>query len=1423
MSDSKASSAQDKPRTQQKAVFSYARAAQGKQTAQAAPVAASPASEQGANGGKSNTPSAAAPAAVAAPSPAQGTPPAASTPAAVDTKPESTAAASTPAARDSKATTGPASTGGSGHQKGASSGVHMPPRKQESGTPASVQFGNFSNAAGPGTPGPVSQESPAPGKAQPVASGGAPPRVVQKQDIPQFGSFENNENKPVHSRTNSESSEFRPSGMPNYNQGPQQGYYGQAQQGSYGYQSGYSPAMPGYRGPHRGGMNQFNQPRHTPGRPSQAGAPGGPAGNNAAMASPRPGGAAVNSPHSTPQQQHAQMSGMGSPMGSPMYGNYAQMHGQGMYGYPNFSPAYSGQGGYGGYPQSGHLQGGQQPGGYMNQQGRAMPYGGPQTPGGSQQGNPGGNQYQNPNLQSLVPRAGGGGASLSDRSTGTPQQSTAPTFTTPRKSAAIRITRPDTKEEVILPKAEPKRASAATPATAAMTGTTVPAASASPAPSSTKTDRPASSASIPKSSTPAPAVAVQETPEQIKAKNEATRLAFAEKVAARRAESSAKVDEAAAAQKKEEDSTAAAAATAAAASAQKEADEKKVAEKEAKDKADKEAAAAATAAKAKADADAKAEEEAKAKTKADEEAVAAAKKAEEEEEKAKSQAASKSAEPESSASASLDTIAEPAAADQTCDVVETKHVDEDAKKLTVDTAKATEPAAPSQMLACLEKSSKIDDLKSVIYPSGINAPLASLNANATGGKFKYDKEFLLQFQKVYTDKPMSNWDERLKETIGDMDSRGGKPGMGGRSGSNRGTPTTGSPFSGSGLPNFNPKPLGSSADRFSQSTKMLSNGIDPKLALGTQPFERGATFKPGMARTNTLPPPRADSKRGGKPGAMGGRVPSNRPDKNQVGAPTIAPEDVKPLANSGNRWQPKRAAAESEPLPGGEDTQMAPEMVQRKVKGLLNKLTVDNFDRISDQILEIASQSKNETDGRTLRQVIALTFEKATDEAHFSNMYARFCRKMMETIDPSVSDDSLKNKDGVPITGGVLFRKYLLTRCQEDFERGWKSQLPPKPEGEAQTEEAAMLSDEYYIEAAAKRRGLGLVRFVGEVYKLGMLNEKIMHQIIVKLLSNVKEPEEDEVESVTKLITTVGASFDASERGASLMNAYVVRLEEMAENKNISSRHRFMLMDVLDLRKAKWIGGADTKGPKTIQEIHDEAARAAAAKEAQRGPSHRGGPPGGGGGRMEFGRGDVRSGSRRQESHGPTITTSADGWKSVRSAGDLASFGKFADRSASKQSSFGPGGSLAQNARNTAPGRSAAGSRNPSHAGTSREDSRTMSQQPANAFAVLQGDDGEPKDEEETAAATEESSAGRPRLNLLPKGATPGEEDGEATPTEDGSSRPRLSLLPKGATSGEEPVMAPKSTDEGSEKDDTEDAENEDEPAETDEADNERD
>ena len=270
---------------------------------------------------------------------------------------------------------------------------------------------------------------------------------------------------------------------------------------------------------------------------------------------------------------------------------------------------------------------------------------------------------------------------------------------------------------------------------------------------------------------------------------------------------------------------------------------------------------------------------------------------------------------------------------------------------------------------------------------------------------------------------------------------------------------------------------------------------------------------------------------------------------------------------------------------------MEPDMVQRKVKAALNKMTPEKFDKIADKILAIAAQSKDEADGRTLRQVIQLTFEKATDEAHWASMYAKFCKRMLETMSPDIKDESILDKNGNIVSGGNLFRKYLLNRCQEEFERGWKLDLPDKPDGEPSDEksaEATMLSDEYYVAAAAKRRGLGLVQFIGELYKLSMLTERIMHQCVKKLVDYTGIPDEAEIESLTKLLRTIGHNLDSTEKGRPMMDIYFQRIQGMVDTPELPSRLRFMLMDIVDLRTKNWASKEQNKGPKTLDEVRVE-------------------------------------------------------------------------------------------------------------------------------------------------------------------------------------------------------------------------------------------
>ena len=107
-------------------------------------------------------------------------------------------------------------------------------------------------------------------------------------------------------------------------------------------------------------------------------------------------------------------------------------------------------------------------------------------------------------------------------------------------------------------------------------------------------------------------------------------------------------------------------------------------------------------------------------------------------------------------------------------------------------------------------------------------------------------------------------------------------------------------------------------------------------------------------------------------------------------------------------------------------------------------------------------------------------------------------------------------------------------------------------------EEAALYSEEYYAAQKAKRQGLGLIKFIGELFKLQMLTERIMHECVKKLLGNVENPEEEEIESLCKLLTTVGALLDTPKARAH-MDVYFSRMKELTKSPNVNSRMQFML------------------------------------------------------------------------------------------------------------------------------------------------------------------------------------------------------------------------------------------------------------------------
>uniref|UniRef100_A0A8C5CKA1 Eukaryotic translation initiation factor 4 gamma 1 n=1 Tax=Gadus morhua TaxID=8049 RepID=A0A8C5CKA1_GADMO len=246
----------------------------------------------------------------------------------------------------------------------------------------------------------------------------------------------------------------------------------------------------------------------------------------------------------------------------------------------------------------------------------------------------------------------------------------------------------------------------------------------------------------------------------------------------------------------------------------------------------------------------------------------------------------------------------------------------------------------------------------------------------------------------------------------------------------------------------------------------------------------------------------------------------------------------------------------------------------KRVRSVLNKLTPQMFQALMKQVTDMSI----DTEAR-LKGVIDLIFEKAISEPNFSVAYANMCRCLMGLKVPTTDNPEAT----------VNFRKLLLNRCQKEFEKDQDDDVIfEKKQKELEASKDDEERDRLKVELQAskdkaRRRSLGNIKFIGELFKLKMLTEAIMHDCVVKLLKN---HDEESLECLCRLLATIGKDLDF-EKAKPRMEQYFAQLDKIIKERKTSSRIRFMLLDVIDLRR--WVPRRGEQGPKTIEQIHKDA------------------------------------------------------------------------------------------------------------------------------------------------------------------------------------------------------------------------------------------
>ncbi|XP_046670674.1 eukaryotic translation initiation factor 4 gamma 1-like isoform X3 [Homalodisca vitripennis] len=341
-------------------------------------------------------------------------------------------------------------------------------------------------------------------------------------------------------------------------------------------------------------------------------------------------------------------------------------------------------------------------------------------------------------------------------------------------------------------------------------------------------------------------------------------------------------------------------------------------------------------------------------------------------------------------------------------------------------------------------------------------------------------------------------------------------------------------------------------------------------------FMNSQSIFPSFVQRNSQsqrgPPPKRGSQQGNK-----GKNP-------KVIHMTLSLNDDVKLKTSENAWKPQRLDADI----GKPEEAKQTEELYKMVRGILNKLTPQKFETLMKKFKDLKIDSEERLTG-----VINLIFDKAVDEPNFAKCYANMCKICIKLEVPKIENG---------VEQRVNFRKVLITRCQTEFESSKPAELDSAKHMEEiknctdpeQKKELMLAYEEK--ERAIRMKSVGNIRFIGELFKLGMLTPTIMQRCIEHLL---KTPEEESLECLCKLLTTIGRDLESQAQNnpknqGFTLNPYFQKMQDLTQRKEgskVSSRVRFMLQDVIELRQNRWVPRREDNNPKTIDQITKEAER----------------------------------------------------------------------------------------------------------------------------------------------------------------------------------------------------------------------------------------
>ncbi|XP_076031358.1 uncharacterized protein LOC143019532 [Oratosquilla oratoria] len=211
------------------------------------------------------------------------------------------------------------------------------------------------------------------------------------------------------------------------------------------------------------------------------------------------------------------------------------------------------------------------------------------------------------------------------------------------------------------------------------------------------------------------------------------------------------------------------------------------------------------------------------------------------------------------------------------------------------------------------------------------------------------------------------------------------------------------------------------------------------------------------------------------------------------------------------------------------------------LKSLLNKISPKNFEKVSGQIC--AFLVENPARVETTAGVVT---EFAIRQQFYARTYAQLCTLLLKKL---------------PKESANAYRTHLGIQCKRLFEVSENLNIKGKN----------LNAEQELISIKNRKQYVGLCSYIASLCLEGIFESR---RVAVCIRSLLRKGDEGSLEAVCALLETAGQKVDqsvkASPVGTQVVNSIYSSIKEIMEKKLTSSRMRYLLLDIVELRERGW-------------------------------------------------------------------------------------------------------------------------------------------------------------------------------------------------------------------------------------------------------------